>query len=291
MHNEDAIPLQKDALHFHQHLALESEVHKIRSWLDDRDEASGRPVTTTSTTASGTEKSSTEHGTFKDNSEFTCGTCQVVFSTNSLLKRHASVHYKSRNFPCEDCSVSFLTEGHLKKHRRSEGHKNTVHFRQTQYQEPMAMLNGEVQPSDSSVTYSGEFEETLHVRRAQYSPPNTFSRTNGDNLRIDHETMRHSHVEADAEFTCRNSSTMKHMCHLCGFVPKNKIKHTEKYDHIYKKHFKEKLDTILPQNSPFSCPRAMCEHYAKDKRSLIRHYVSKHLCGALAEEDINFNNL
>ena len=135
METQDSISLQKDVLHFQQHLAMESEVHSIRSRLDNRDEASGRLVTNTSTTASGTENTSTDHGMhlpFEDNSEFTCGTCQKVFSTNSQLERHASVHYKSRNFPCEYCSVSFLTKGHLRKHCRSEGHKNAVHLRQTQ---------------------------------------------------------------------------------------------------------------------------------------------------------------
>ena len=162
MHNQESIPLQKKVFHFQQHLDMESEVHNIRSTLDSRDEASSRLVTTTSATASGTDNSSIDHGTgmhswldnrdeasgrlvtntptiasgiensstdhwmhlpFEDTFKFTCGTCKKVFSSNSQLDKHASVHNKTRTFPCDDCSVSFHTEGHLRKHRRSKGHK------------------------------------------------------------------------------------------------------------------------------------------------------------------------
>ena len=42
------------------------------------------------------------------------------------------------------------------------------------------------------------------------------------------------------------------------------------------KHFKEKIDKILPHCRPYTCPTHECDFTGKDKQALQRHYTGKH---------------
>ena len=44
-------------------------------------------------------------------------------------------------------------------------------------------------------------------------------------------------------------------CELCGFEPKTKNKYREKQDHLAMKHFKDKIDKIIPNSQPYICPQ------------------------------------
>ena len=65
-------------------------------------------------------------------------------------------------------------------------------------------------------------------------------------------------------------------CDICGFVPYTKNKYREKQDHLVKVHFKERLDTMLPQRQPYHCPYQGCEYVGKDKQDVTRHFTGKH---------------
>ena len=41
-------------------------------------------------------------------------------------------------------------------------------------------------------------------------------------------------------------------CELCGFEPKTKNKYREKQDHLAMKHFKDKIDKIIPHSQPYN---------------------------------------
>ena len=65
-------------------------------------------------------------------------------------------------------------------------------------------------------------------------------------------------------------------CELCGFEPKTINIYREKQDHLVMKHFKEKIDKILPHCRPYTCPTHECDFTGKDKQALQRHYTGKH---------------
>ena len=162
--------------------------------------------------------------------------------------RASHSHFEADSeFTCGTCKKVFLTNSQLEKHA-------SVHDSSRKFL-----------CDDCSVSFRTEGRLRTHF----------LSEGHKDTVRLRQAHSQEPTVAAEGEDR-RNSSSMMIMCELCGFMAKSKNKHREKYDHIYMNHFKEKLDKILPRDSPFSCPRGKCDHCAKDKLSLIRHYVCKH---------------
>ena len=98
--------------------------------------------------------------------------------------------------------------------------------------------------------------------------------------------MNMTHMKAEENPV--NNKTVKVVrnthCELCGFQPKTNNKCREIQDHLIFKHFKDQLDTLLPQSRPYICPAENCFHEGKDKRAIFRHFCIHGILEKLLKE-------
>ena len=79
-------------------------------------------------------------------------------------------------------------------------------------------------------------------------------------------------------------------CEICGFIPGTKNEQRNRKWHLYRVHYRQRIDLELEATLAGSkkCPFPLCDFHGKDKNSLTRHYNDNHkISEKYLAEDIN----